>query len=106
MDIINKEKFMTQKKPGDLVYFITNQISLLKTSSGKTGIVFVGPLVVYITIGKFQYILMDIEDKVLNGIFNFNRLKYTYLRAIKGPVSTLAELKQIINVGIRIRDQN
>ena len=45
---------------------------------------------------------MDIEGKLLNGIFHFNRCQLAYLRTIKGPVYTLADLKQIINLGIRI----
>ena len=35
VDMINKEKPMTQYKPGDIVYLISPQISLLKTSSKK-----------------------------------------------------------------------
>ena len=36
---------------------------------------------------------MDIEGKILNGIFHFNRLKQAFLRTIKGQVRTLANLK-------------
>ena len=45
---------------------------------------------------------MDIEGKVLNGIFHYNRLKEAFLRSTKGPASTVADLKQGINLGIRI----
>ena len=53
-------------------------------------------------IDKFQYVLMDIEHKILNGIFHFNRLKQAYFRTTKHPVNTLADTKPIINFGIRI----
>ena len=49
---------------------------------------------------KFQYILMDIEGKILNGILHFNGLDQAYLRTTKGPVNTLVDLKQILNLGI------
>ena len=49
---------------------------------------------------------MDIEGKILNNILHFNRLKWAFLRTAKGPVSAPAELKQIINLGIRINDKS
>ena len=45
---------------------------------------------------------MDIEGKILNGICHFNRPKQAYLTTVKGPVNKLADLKQILNVGVRI----
>ena len=33
---------------------------------------------------------MDIEGKILNCIFNFNKLKQAFVRTTKGAVSTLA----------------
>ena len=49
---------------------------------------------------------MVIEGKILKGIHHFNRLKQAYLRTTKGPVNSLVDLKQIINLGIRINDKN
>ena len=45
---------------------------------------------------------MDIEGKILNGIFHFNRHKQAYSRTTKGPVNILVEVKQILNLGIKI----
>ena len=45
---------------------------------------------------------MHIEGKILNGIFHLNKLKQTFLRTTKGPVSTLVGLKQTQNLGNRI----
>ena len=56
-------------------------------------VIYVGPLEVYKIMDRFQYILMDIEGKILNGIFNFNRLKQIFLRTVKDQFSTLAQLK-------------
>ena len=52
---------MTQYKTGYLVYLISPQMSLHKTSSRKFKAIYIGPLFVYKVINKFQYILMDIE---------------------------------------------
>ena len=60
---------MNQYKPGDLVYLIGHQTYLLKTSSRKFRIINIGPLIVCKILPTFQYILMDIEAKILNGIF-------------------------------------
>ena len=51
------------------MYLISTQTSLHKTSSMG-----IRTLVVYKIIDKSQYILMDIEDKTLNGIFHLTRL--------------------------------
>ena len=93
---------MNQYKPGDLVYIILPQTSLYETNSRKYKVIYIGLLFVYKIIDKFHYILMDIEGKILNSIFHFNHLKQAYLRTTKGPVNTLADLKQILYLGIRI----
>ena len=49
---------------------------------------------------------MDIEGKILIGIFHFNTLKQAYLQTTKGPGNTLVNLKQILNLGIRINKKN
>ena len=64
----NKDKPMTQYKPGDIVHLISLQSSLIKTCSRKFRLIYIRPLVVYRIIDKFKYILMDIEGKILNGI--------------------------------------
>ena len=48
---------------------------------------------------------MDMEDKILNGILHFNKLKQAFLRTTKGPVSTLSDLKQVINLWIRVSEK-
>ena len=96
---------MTQYKPRDLVNLISPHTFLLKANNRNFKVDYIGSLVVYKIIDKFQYILRYIEGKVLNGIFSFNRLKQAYLRTIKDPVSKLADMKQIINLGNKINDK-
>ena len=67
---------MSQYKPGDLVYLISAQTTLLKTSSRKFRVINIRSLVVYKIIDKIQY--MDIEGKILNDIFPFKRLKQAF----------------------------
>ena len=94
LDMINKDKAMTQYKPEDSVYLISLQTSLVTTSSKKFKVIYFGPLVVYKLMHKFQYILMDTEIKILNSISHFHRLKQAYFRTTKGPVNTLVELNK------------
>ena len=58
---------MIQSRP-DLVYLILPWTFLHKNSSGKFRIVYNGPLVVHKIMDNFQYILMDIGGKIMNGI--------------------------------------
>ena len=84
---------MNQYKPY-LVYLISPHTTLFKTSSRKFTVIYIGPLVMYRIIDKFQYILMNIEGKILNGTLHLNRLKQAYLGTTEGPVNTLVDLKQ------------
>ena len=104
--MINNNMPMTQYKPGDLVYPISLQTSLCITRSRKIKAIYIKPLPVYKIIDNLQYVLMDIESKILNGIFHFNRHKQVHLKATESPVNTLVGLKQIINLGIKINGKN
>ena len=99
--MINKGKPVTLYKPGYSVCLILSNTCLLKTSCWKFRVIYRGPLVVYKIFDKFQYILMAIEGKILINIFHFKKTYVSMLRTMKDPVSTLADLKEIINVGIR-----
>ena len=98
----NKDNPLAQYKLGDLVDLISFHHKLLYFK------LVIGSLEVVVCkiIDKFQYTLIDIERKILYIIFHFNRLKQTLIRTTKCPFSTLVDLKQIINSGIRISEQN
>ena len=51
--MINKDKPMTQYKPGDLVFLISPQTLLLKASSTNFKVIHIGPIVVYKLKDKF-----------------------------------------------------
>ena len=63
---------------------------------------YVGPVVVYKIIDLHNDLLMTLDGKILQGLFEHERLKPTILRTSKGNVNNLVKLKQIINVGLAL----
>ena len=63
---------------------------------------YVGPIVVYKIIDLHNYLLMTLDRKILQGLFEHERLKPTILWTSEGNVSNLVKLKQIINVGLAL----
>ena len=63
---------------------------------------YVGPLVFYKIVDPHNYLLMMLDGKILRGLFEFERLKPATLRTNHGNVSTLVQLKQVLNLGIVI----
>ena len=88
-----------QYKSGDLVYIISPVTSQLQTASRKVMIKYVGPVVVYEIIDPHNYLLMTLDGKILQGLFEHERLKPATLGTSEGNVNNLAKHKQIINVG-------
>ena len=68
--------------------------------SRKIAIKYVGPLVIYKIIDPHNYLSMMLDGKILRGLFEHERLKPTIIRTSQGDICTLAQLKQIINIGI------
>ena len=63
---------------------------------------YVGPIVVYKIIDLRNYLLMTLDRKILQGLFEHERLKPATLRTSEGNVNNLAKLKQIINIGLAL----
>ena len=87
-----------QYTSGDLVYIISPLTSQLRTSSRKVTIKYVGPLVIYKIVDPHNYLLMTLDGKILQGLFEFERLKPVTLRTSHGYVNTLAQLKQVLSL--------
>ena len=98
----NKDRMFFQYNSRDLVYIISSLTSQLRTASRKVMIKYVGPIVVYKIIDLHNYLPMTLDGKILQGLFEHERLKLTILRTSEGNVSNLAKLKQIINVGLAL----
>ena len=61
---------------------------------------YVGPILVYKIIDLHNYLLMTLDRKSLQGLFEHERLKPAILRTSEGNVNNLVKLKEIINVGL------
>ena len=47
-----------------------------------------------------NYLLMTLDGKILQGLFEFERIKPATLRTSHGNVNTLAQLKKVLSLGI------
>ena len=58
---------------------------------------YIGPVIIYKIIDPHNYLLMTSDGKVLQGLFEHERLKPAMIRTSERNVTHLAKLKQIIN---------
>ena len=70
--------------------------------SHKVAIKYVGPIVIYKITDPHNYLLMTIDGKILRGLFEHERLKPAIIRTSQGNVQNLAELRQIMNINIKL----
>ena len=61
---------------------------------------YVGPLVVYKIIDPHKYLLMTLDGKLLRGLFEHERIKQAVIRTSEGNITNLANLKQVMLVGM------
>ena len=53
-------------------------------------------------IDPHNYLLMDLDGKILRGLFEHERLKPTIIMTSKGNIHNIPQLKQVINIGITV----
>ena len=78
--LINKDREYFQYNIGDLVYLISPLTTRLRTASRKVAIKYVGPLVIYKIADPHNYLLMSLDGKLLQGLFEHERLKPTIIK--------------------------
>ena len=100
--MINKNRENFHYRGGDLVYIISPLTSQLRTNSQKIAVKYVGPMVIYKIIDPHNYLLMTLDGVMLRGIFEHERLKPTVSRTNQGNVQNLAELKEIMNMELKL----
>ena len=61
---------------------------------------YVGPLAVYKIIDPHYYLLMTLDGKLLQGLFEHKRIKPAVIRTNEGNITNLAHLKQVISAGM------
>ena len=101
--LLNKDWEYFQYNSGDLVYLISPLTSQLRTASRKIMVKYVGPLVVYKIIDLHNYLLMMLHGKLLQGLFEHERIKPAIIRTSEGNITNLAYLKQVMSVGIMVK---
>ena len=97
----NKDRENFQCRGGDLVHIISPLTSQLRTTSWKIAIKYVGPVVVYKIIDPHNYLVMTLDGKILQGIFELERLKPTVNRTNHGNVQNLTDLRHIMNTDLK-----
>ena len=98
--LLNKDWEYFQYNNRDLVYLISPLTSQLRTASRKIMVKYVGPLVVYKIIDLHNYLLMTLDRKLLQGLFEHERIKPAVIRTSEGNITNLADLKQIMSIGM------
>ena len=100
--MITKERTFFQYNSRDLLYIISPLMSQLHTASRKIIVKYIGPVVIYKIIDPHNYLLMTLDGKILRGLFEHEILKLANIRKNQGNVWNLAQLKQVMNVGLQI----
>ena len=100
MALLNKDCEFFQYNSRDLVYLISPLTSQLRTASRKIMVKYVEPLSVYKIIDPHNYLLMTLDGKLLQGLFEHNRIKPAVIRTSEGNITNLDHLKQVISVGM------
>ena len=100
--MINKDRAFFQYKSGDIIYIISPLTSHLCTASQKGTIKYEGPVVIYKIIDPHNYLLMTLDGKILRGLFEHERLKPANIRTSQGNIQTLAQLRQVMNAGLKL----
>ena len=85
-----------------MVYIISPLTSQLRTASRKVAMKYVGPLVINKIIDPHNYLLMMLDGKILRGLFEHERLKPAIIRTSHGNVHNLAQLIQVMTLGMVI----
>ena len=98
--LINKDREFFQYNSGDLVHIISPLTSQLRTASRKIAIKYVGPLVIYKIVDPYSYLLTTLDGKLLEGLFECDRLKPAIIKTDKGNITNLAALKKVMNLGL------
>ena len=56
---------------------------------------------IYKIIDPHNYLLITLDGKILRGLFEHERLKPANIRMSQGNIQNLAQLRQIMNAGLK-----
>ena len=103
LPLLNKDWEYSQYNSGDLVYLISLLTIQLRTASRKIMVRYVGPLTVYKIIDPYNYLLMTLDGKHLQGLLEHERIKPAVIRTSEGNITNFAHLKQVMSVGMIVQ---
>ena len=98
--LMNKDRDYFQYNSGDLVYIIPPLTSQLRSASRKVTIKYICLLAVYKIIDPHNYLLITLDEKLLRGLFEHERLKPAVIRTNWGDVTNLSKLGQVMALGL------
>ena len=98
--LISKDRDFFQYNSGDLVYIISPLTNQLRTTSRKVAIKYVGPSVIYKIVDPYNYLLMTLDGKLLQGLFEHEGLNPVIIKTDKGNVTNLVALKKMMTLGL------
>ena len=84
------------------MYLISLLTGQLRTASRKIMVKYVGHLVVYKIIDPHNYLLMTLDGKLLQELYEHERIKPAIIRTSEGNITNLVHLKQVMSVGIMV----
>ena len=91
--MINKDRTFIQYKSSGLVYIIFQLTSQLCTALCKLAIKYSVPVVIYKIKDPQNYLIMTLDDKILRGLLEHERLKPTNVRMSQGNVPKFGQTK-------------
>ena len=59
-------------------------------------------MVIYKVIDPHNYLLMTLDSKILKALFEHEKLKPATIRTSQGNIQNLAELRQVMNVSLKL----
>ena len=97
--LVNRDKEFQGYTAGQIVYFYFPGASMLNTGSRKIRCEFVGPLAIWKCVSPTQFLLMSLDGKLYPYLIEETRIKPGFVRTIKGNVTNMSSLRQIIKTG-------
>ena len=103
LDMQNRNRQYHGFEIGQIVYMYQAGGSMVHTGSRKVACFFVGPLVIYKAVGPNQFLFISLDGHIYPHLIEETRLKPGTIWTSKGNVTTLVELRQALNTGLKIQ---
>ena len=100
--MLNKDRKPHSFQVGQHVYMYQARGTMVQSSFRKINTYYVQPLVIYKAIGPNQFLLMSLDGIMYLQLIEESRLKAGSLWTHKGKVTTLAELRHVLDPNMTI----